>query len=359
MAPQTGPITVTDPILRILWNLLLDPQRRKARIRLQFIFGHCGVAKNEACDKENKTASDLPQRTGRWIPDVVALAKRQIHSQLPKPSTHRSSIMGHWNPTRNDPSLGREGGGRQPQLVFALAHLTATAGCFEPCGPPREIHPGGVTPKGPPPPLKKSRVETAAANAEAAPLRYRGPADCPEGQTGFSCRASVVTHMGKKRESTEDQPRGKPTIPLLRGRRTSRQNPPLPSPQHQGPNAQHRRRDPSPIAKKRRGEFACHPCAASRKAQRGLTRHLRHFHRQQYQSAERKGTRGVKRTLQNRLSNANAVGSEPLMMWGCSPAPVLGIVPHKRRHAQWHHDPNCAARYARRSFAMLGKWRPT
>ncbi|KEG05904.1 Tbingi protein, partial [Trypanosoma grayi] len=99
MAPQTGPITVTDPILRILWNVLLDLQHRKARIRLQFIFGHCGVAKNEACDKEAKTASDLPHCGGTWAPDVVALAKRHIRSQLPKPSTHRSSITGHWNPT--------------------------------------------------------------------------------------------------------------------------------------------------------------------------------------------------------------------------------------------------------------------
>ncbi|KEG06232.1 Tbingi protein [Trypanosoma grayi] len=110
MALQTGPSTVTDPVFRILWNLLLDLQRRKARIRLQFIFGHCGVAKNEAFDKEAKAASDLPQRGGTQIPQEAALAKHHVRSQLPKPSTHRSSITGHCNPTRNDPSFAHEGG---------------------------------------------------------------------------------------------------------------------------------------------------------------------------------------------------------------------------------------------------------
>ncbi|KEG07243.1 hypothetical protein DQ04_10441000, partial [Trypanosoma grayi] len=108
IALQTGPLTVTDLMLRKIWSPILDLQRHKARVRLQFILGHCGAAKNEACDKEAKTAPDLPQRGDTWIPDVVALAKRHIRSQLPKPSTHRSSITGHWNPTRNDPSLTRE-----------------------------------------------------------------------------------------------------------------------------------------------------------------------------------------------------------------------------------------------------------
>ncbi|KEG06024.1 Tbingi protein [Trypanosoma grayi] len=138
MALQTGPLTVTDPILRILWNLLLDLQHRKARIRLQFIFGHCGIAKNEACDKKAKTASDLPQRGDTWIPDVVALVKCHTRSHLPKPSANRFSITGHWNPRCNDPSLTREGGA-------ALAYLTASAGFGEHYSPSRHTDIGGVT----------------------------------------------------------------------------------------------------------------------------------------------------------------------------------------------------------------------
>ncbi|KEG05642.1 Tbingi protein, partial [Trypanosoma grayi] len=75
MALQKGPLTVTDPILRILWNLLLDMQHRKARIRLQFIFGHCGVKKNEARDKKAKAVFDIPQFEDTWIPDVVVLGE--------------------------------------------------------------------------------------------------------------------------------------------------------------------------------------------------------------------------------------------------------------------------------------------
>ncbi|ORC82250.1 Tbingi protein, partial [Trypanosoma theileri] len=75
-ALETGPLTVKDPILRLLWNLILQVQRRKARIRLQFIFGHCGVEKNEKCDTEAKKAAELPQRTDTWITDIIAYAKR-------------------------------------------------------------------------------------------------------------------------------------------------------------------------------------------------------------------------------------------------------------------------------------------
>ncbi|KAH9599426.1 Ribonuclease H domain [Trypanosoma melophagium] len=75
-ALQAAPLTVTDPMLRKLWNLILQVQRRKARIRLQFIFGHCGVEKNEKCDAEAKKAAEHTQRNGAWIPDVIAYAKR-------------------------------------------------------------------------------------------------------------------------------------------------------------------------------------------------------------------------------------------------------------------------------------------
>ncbi|KEG06744.1 hypothetical protein DQ04_12471000 [Trypanosoma grayi] len=84
MALQTGPITVTDPILRILWNVLLDLQHCKARIRLQFIFGHCGIAKNEACDKEAETASDLPVANvaGAWLPPTIRGTGPWYHDEV-------------------------------------------------------------------------------------------------------------------------------------------------------------------------------------------------------------------------------------------------------------------------------------
>ncbi|KEG06166.1 Tbingi protein [Trypanosoma grayi] len=195
-ALQTGPLTATDHILRLLWNLLLDIQRRKARVRLQFIFGHCGIAKNEACDKEAKTASDLPQRGDTWIPDVAALAKRHIRSQLPKPSTHRSSITGHCNPTRNDPSLTRKEEAALARFRTGVSHrcgcllrklLGTTPNTCRWCNPIEH-----------PPPLKKARIETPAANTEAAPLRFRDPVNFPVCQTRYGCRSSAVVHMVNK-----------------------------------------------------------------------------------------------------------------------------------------------------------------
>ncbi|KEG07827.1 Tbingi protein [Trypanosoma grayi] len=308
MALQTGPLTVTDPILRLLWNLLLDLQHRKARVRLQFIFGHCGVAKNEACDKEAKAASDLPQRGGTWIPDVVALAKRHIRSQLPKPSIHRSSITGHWNPTHNDPSFPREEEAALARFRTGVSHRYGwLLRVLQPTTPNTCRW---CNPIEPPPPLKKPRIETPAANKEAVPLRFRDLVNCPECQTRYGCRSSALFHMLNKRgftraralwkakHPTAEEPPGIPPEPP----------PPAPRPKRTAPDTTS---DPNPIVKKRREEFACTLCAASFKGQVGLTRHHRHFHSQQYQNAERKRAREMEEKAKPCLFNAITVSSEP------------------------------------------------
>ncbi|ORC83550.1 Tbingi protein [Trypanosoma theileri] len=123
-ALETGPLTVKDPILRLLWNLILQVQRRKARIRLQFIFGHCGVVKNEQCDTEAKKAAELPQRTDMWITDIIAYAKRILKGEGTPPPSHRSKITGSWNPAKVNPELTRE-------EETALAHFhTGASHCY-------------------------------------------------------------------------------------------------------------------------------------------------------------------------------------------------------------------------------------
>ncbi|ORC91294.1 Tbingi protein [Trypanosoma theileri] len=109
-ALETGPLTVTGPILRLLWNLILQVQRRKARIQLQFIFGHCGVVKNEKSDTEAKKDAELPQRTDTWITDIIAYAKRmlKVKEEDEPPPSHRLKITGSWDPTKDNPELTRE-----------------------------------------------------------------------------------------------------------------------------------------------------------------------------------------------------------------------------------------------------------
>ncbi|KEG09121.1 hypothetical protein DQ04_05771040 [Trypanosoma grayi] len=86
--------------------------------------------------------------------------------------------------------------------------------------------------------------------------------------------------LWKVKHPTAEEPPGIPPEP----------HPPAPRSKRTAPDTTS---DPNPIVKKRREEFACNLCAASFKGQVGLTRHLRYFHPQQYQHAERKRARGM------------------------------------------------------------------
>ncbi|KEG06631.1 hypothetical protein DQ04_12991000, partial [Trypanosoma grayi] len=82
-----------------------------------------------------------------------------------------------------------------------------------------------------------------------------------------------------------------PTTPnTCRWRNPIEPPPPAPRPKRTAPDTTS---DLNPIVKKRREEFACTLCAASYKGHVRLTRHLRYFHPQQCQNAERKRARGM------------------------------------------------------------------
>ncbi|PBJ74237.1 hypothetical protein BCY84_12841 [Trypanosoma cruzi cruzi] len=122
-APQTGPLTASDPILRRLWALLLRPPRRGARTRMQLVLVHCGVSRNKACDAEAKREPDPTQLTDTWITGTVALAENITRARQLRAETRRSIAAGDWNPrARTPPSLVRKG----PHRSFAQIRMAAT-----------------------------------------------------------------------------------------------------------------------------------------------------------------------------------------------------------------------------------------
>ncbi|PWV17988.1 hypothetical protein C3747_15g141 [Trypanosoma cruzi] len=106
--PQTVPLTVSDPILRRLWTLLLRLRCRGARIWMHSVLGHCGVSRNEACDAVATRASEPAQFTDTWTTGMVALARRIICARRLKAETRRSTATCGRNPTRTDSTLTRE-----------------------------------------------------------------------------------------------------------------------------------------------------------------------------------------------------------------------------------------------------------
>ncbi|PWV01721.1 hypothetical protein C3747_195g53 [Trypanosoma cruzi] len=101
--PETGPLTASVPIHRRLWTLLLRPPRRGARTRTQFVVGHCGVSRNEACGAKSEKASDLAQLTDRWITGMVALSKHIICARQLRTETRCSTTAGDWDPRASTP----------------------------------------------------------------------------------------------------------------------------------------------------------------------------------------------------------------------------------------------------------------
>ncbi|ORC91509.1 Tbingi protein, partial [Trypanosoma theileri] len=221
-APETGPLTVKDPLLRLLWNLILQVQRRKARIRLQFIFGHCGVVKNEKCDTEaKKEATELPQRTDTWITDIIAHAKRILKGEDTPPPSHRSKITGSWDTTKDNPELTgeeetalarfRTGASHRYGWLLRKIQTHIPPGC-------RWCNPQKVSTPTPTVPPSQKRPHYALNKAT-------DPATCTECGTQYSCRNTAVVHMVNKHMGSRELTRsGRSNSPMSHLRRTSRQN---------------------------------------------------------------------------------------------------------------------------------------
>ncbi|RHW73180.1 reverse transcriptase [Trypanosoma brucei equiperdum] len=192
-ALQTGPLAVTDPILRRLWRLLLQVQRRKVRIRLQFVFGHCGVKRNEVCDDMAKKAADLPQLRDTWIIDIIAYAKRVLRSEEVHENTHRFGITANHFPTKHKEELTREeetalarfrvGSSRHYGWMFRKINPSVPPQCRW-CNPQH----AAIGPT----------IQTAPPVATRTLQRTSEPTKCTECDATYQCRSSAVTHMVNK-----------------------------------------------------------------------------------------------------------------------------------------------------------------
>ncbi|PWU82962.1 hypothetical protein C4B63_447g15 [Trypanosoma cruzi] len=152
---------------------LLRPRLRGERVRVQFIFGRCGVSRKEACDAAVRRASELAQLTDRWTAGMVALAKRIVFARRHKPETRRTTITGDRGPTHTDTTLACE-------EEAALARFRAnTDGCYDHRDPPHHARAVGAAR------MSHNRSATDFARKplliplDPAPSRRKAPAECP------------------------------------------------------------------------------------------------------------------------------------------------------------------------------------
>ncbi|EKF31519.1 hypothetical protein MOQ_004642 [Trypanosoma cruzi marinkellei] len=97
-------------------------QRRGARTWMQFVLGHCGVSRNEACCAQSENASDLTQLTDTWTIGIVALAERIIRARQLKPEAYCSTAAGDWERTRTDSTLTRGEEAAVARLRSGVSH---------------------------------------------------------------------------------------------------------------------------------------------------------------------------------------------------------------------------------------------
>ena len=71
---------------------------RGVKIRLQFVFGHCGVPRNELADAAANAAHECTTRYALWHKDALSIAKAKIaaeaSTQLEARQTHRRQVVG-------------------------------------------------------------------------------------------------------------------------------------------------------------------------------------------------------------------------------------------------------------------------
>lgn len=105
MALKTGPVRVTDGILRRIWILFFRFQCRKVQFTFQFVFSHCGVPRNEEVVQLAAKGRELPQTYPAWIVDIVMVVSPRCRNTAYQcfnaggiPPTYRSQLLGHINP---------------------------------------------------------------------------------------------------------------------------------------------------------------------------------------------------------------------------------------------------------------------
>ena len=77
-----GPILQTGDIENEIWDTLLQLGSRNVRVTLQFVYGHCGIARNDEVDVEADEAAELPQDdVPVWMTDFMAATKRLVRAR--------------------------------------------------------------------------------------------------------------------------------------------------------------------------------------------------------------------------------------------------------------------------------------
>ncbi|RNE95217.1 Tvingi protein, partial [Trypanosoma conorhini] len=116
MVLKTGPVRATDGILRRIWCKILFLARMNVDLSFQFVFSHCGVARNERVGTAADQGHAMPQRYPAWITDIITGVKRRcrrkelaVHEAGEGPKTHRTALLGHIRPTPKTLSLNRVG----------------------------------------------------------------------------------------------------------------------------------------------------------------------------------------------------------------------------------------------------------
>ena len=92
-----GPILQTGDIENEIWDLLLQLASRNVRVTLQFVYGHCGVARNDEVDEEADEAAELPQDSVPiWLTDFMAATKRLVkartEARLKESTSYRATV---------------------------------------------------------------------------------------------------------------------------------------------------------------------------------------------------------------------------------------------------------------------------
>ena len=79
-------------------RMLNDLAKRRVKILVQFVFGHCGVSRNELADAAANAAHGCGTRYALWYRDALSIARQKIANEasnkLEARSTHRRRVVG-------------------------------------------------------------------------------------------------------------------------------------------------------------------------------------------------------------------------------------------------------------------------
>ena len=96
-ALANGPILQTGDIENEIWDQLLQLASRNVHVTLQFVYGHCGIVRNDEVDVEADEAAELPQGdVPVWLTDFMAATKRHVkaktESRLSASTSYRATV---------------------------------------------------------------------------------------------------------------------------------------------------------------------------------------------------------------------------------------------------------------------------